>query len=100
MPENPDDFFNGTEIDEMRALRIMTMTEEEQRDMSAVDDRACALLQRTESLAREQLVGLHKGNDPNCYLTRSGSMTDSLQEYIVVAQDRAHIEQHIRQDEQ
>jgi hydrogenase maturation protease len=58
-PESPGDFFDGTEIDEMLTLRIMTMTDEEKRQMAAVDERAGALLARTEALAREQLLGLH-----------------------------------------
>lgn len=58
-PESPGDFFDGTEIDEMLALRVLTLTEEEKRAMATVDDQARALLQRTESLAREQLLRLH-----------------------------------------
>jgi hydrogenase maturation protease len=58
-PESPGDFFDGTEIDEMLALRIMTMTDEEKQAMAAVDERAGALLARTEALAREELLGLH-----------------------------------------
>jgi hydrogenase maturation protease len=58
-PESPGDFFDGTEIDEMLTLRILTLTDEEKRAMAAVDDRAGALLARTETLAREQLLGLH-----------------------------------------
>src|SRR5208282_417095 len=51
-PESPGDFFDGTEIDEMLTLRIMTMTDEEKVAMAAVDERAAALLARTEALAR------------------------------------------------
>jgi hydrogenase maturation protease len=58
-PESPGDFFDGSEIDEMLTLRILTMTDEEKREMAAVDERAGALLARTEALAREQLMGLH-----------------------------------------
>jgi hydrogenase maturation protease len=58
-PESPGDFFDGTEIDEILTLRIMTMTDEEKREMAAVDERAGALLARTEAMAREQLLGLH-----------------------------------------
>ncbi len=58
-PESPGDLFDATEIDEILTLRILTLTEEEKRAMSEVDDRARALLERTESLAREQLMGLH-----------------------------------------
>ncbi len=58
-PESPGDLFDSTEIDEILTLRIMTLTEDEKRAMSAVDKRARALLERTESLARDQLIGLH-----------------------------------------
>ena len=58
-PESPGDLFDATEIDEILTLRILTLTEDEKRAMCDVDDRARALLERTESLAREQLMGLH-----------------------------------------
>jgi hypothetical protein len=58
-PESPGDLFDATEIDEILTLRILTLTDEEKRVMAAVDERARALLERTESIAREQLMGLH-----------------------------------------
>jgi hypothetical protein len=58
-PESPGDFFDGTEIDEMLTLRILTLTDEEKRAMASVDERARDLLARTETLAREQMIGLH-----------------------------------------
>jgi len=58
-PESQGDFFDGTEIDEMLTLRVLTMTAEEKSAMAAVDARAGALLARVEGLAREQLHGLH-----------------------------------------
>jgi len=58
-PESPGDLFDSTEIDEILTLRIMTLTEDEKRAISAVDKRARALLERTESLTRDQLLGLH-----------------------------------------
>jgi hydrogenase maturation protease len=58
-PESPGDFFDGTEIDELLTLRIMTLTDEEKGAMAAVDGRARTLLARTEATAREQLLGLH-----------------------------------------
>jgi len=58
-PESPGDLFDCTEIDEVLTLRILTLTEEERREVAAVDGRARALLERTEALAREQLLGLH-----------------------------------------
>jgi hydrogenase maturation protease len=58
-PESPADFFDGAEIDEMLVLRILTLTDDEKRAMAAVDERARALLARTESLPSERLRGLH-----------------------------------------
>jgi hypothetical protein len=58
-PESAGDLFDGTEIDEILTLRIMTLTDEEKGEMVAVDERASDLLARTEALAREQLMGLH-----------------------------------------
>jgi hydrogenase maturation protease len=58
-PESPGPFFDGTEIDEMLTLRVLTLTDDEKRAMTAVDERAGDLLARTEALAREQLLALH-----------------------------------------
>ncbi len=57
--ESPGDLFDSTEIDEILTLRIMTLTDDEKRSMAALDDRGRALLERTEALARDQLMGLH-----------------------------------------
>jgi hydrogenase maturation protease len=58
-PESPGEFFDGTEIDEMLTLRIITLTDDEKDAMAAVDGRARALLARTERSARDQLLALH-----------------------------------------
>jgi hypothetical protein len=58
-PESPGELFDGTEIDEILTLRIMTLTDDEKRAMTAVDERARAVLARTESLEKEQMLGLH-----------------------------------------
>jgi hydrogenase maturation protease len=58
-PESAGDLFDGTEIDEILSLRIMTLTEEEKREMSQSDERARAMLERTESMPVEQLMKLH-----------------------------------------
>lgn len=57
--ESAGSFFDGTEIDEMLALRVLTLTDEEKREMRASDPRAEQILKRTESLPREQLLKLH-----------------------------------------
>jgi hypothetical protein len=58
-PESPGDLFDGAEIDEILSLRIMTLTEEEKREIRQSDDRARQILERTESLPEEQLMKLH-----------------------------------------
>jgi len=58
-PESPGDLFDATEIDEILTLRIMTLTDEEKREVAALDSRGRALLERTDSLSRDQLMGLH-----------------------------------------
>jgi hydrogenase maturation protease len=58
-PESDGDLFDGTEIDEILLLRIMTLTDEEKREMRAVDARARRILERTETLPPEQLMKLH-----------------------------------------
>ena len=58
-PESPGDLFDGAEIDEILMLRIMTLTEDEKREMRQSDDRARQILERTESLPEEQFMKLH-----------------------------------------
>jgi hypothetical protein len=58
-PESPGDLFDGTEIDEILALRILTMTEEEKQEVRAGDERARRILERTESLPPEHFQKLH-----------------------------------------
>jgi hypothetical protein len=58
-PESPGDFFDGTEIDEMLTLRVMTMTDEEKREASATDERARRVIERCENMPRETFERLH-----------------------------------------
>lgn len=57
-PESPGPLFDGTEIDEILTLRIMTLTDEEKEQMRS-DERAREILERTESLTPEQFMKLH-----------------------------------------
>ncbi len=57
--ESPGDLFDSTEIDEILALRIMTLTDEEKRQMKGMDERTQEILQRTEALPQEQMMKLH-----------------------------------------
>ena len=47
------------EIDEILTLRILTLTDEEKREMRGVDAHARRMLERTERLPSEQLLKLH-----------------------------------------
>lgn len=58
-PESPGDLFDATEIDEILTLRILAMTDEEKRDMAALDARARALLERTQALTAADMARLH-----------------------------------------
>jgi hypothetical protein len=57
--ESPGELFDGTEIDEILTLRILTMTDEEKREMISVDERARKILERTETLSPEEFMRLH-----------------------------------------
>jgi hypothetical protein len=58
-PESPGDLFDGTEIDEILSLRIMTLTDDEKLEMSQSDERARQMLERTETMPVEHLMKLH-----------------------------------------
>lgn len=58
-PESPGSLFDGTEIDEILTLRIMTLTDEEKRQMGELDERTREILERTESMSPEHLMKLH-----------------------------------------
>ncbi len=58
-PESPGALFDGTEIDEILTLRIMTLTDEEKEEMQQGDERTREILERTESLSPEQFMKLH-----------------------------------------
>jgi hypothetical protein len=58
-PESAGDFFDGTEMDEMLALRVLTLTEEEKAEMRKTDPHAAAILARTETLPADHMLKLH-----------------------------------------
>ena len=58
-PESPGDLFDGTEIDEILTLRIMTLTDAEKREMRSVDEHARRILERTETMPGEELMRMH-----------------------------------------
>jgi hypothetical protein len=58
-PESPGALFDGTEIDEILTLRIMTLSDEEKQEMARVDERAREILERTEAMPPEQFMKMH-----------------------------------------
>jgi hypothetical protein len=58
-PESAGDLFDGTEIDEILSLRIMTLTDEEKREIRQSDEHARRILERTDSMPAQQFMKLH-----------------------------------------
>jgi len=58
-PESKGDFFDGTEMDEMLTLRVLTLTDAEKEEMRMGDPRARRILERTEALTGEQMMEAH-----------------------------------------
>jgi hypothetical protein len=58
-PESEGDFFDGTEMDEMLALRVLTLSDSEKEEMRNGDPLAQRILERTESLTAENMMKAH-----------------------------------------
>jgi hypothetical protein len=58
-PESAGDFFDGTEMDEMLTLRVLTLTDAEKQEMRSGDPRARKILERTESLTDDAMLKAH-----------------------------------------
>ena len=58
-PESEGDFFDGTEMDEMLTLRVLTLTDAEKEEMRQGDPRARRILERIESLTGEAMLKVH-----------------------------------------
>ncbi len=63
-PESAGDLFDAAEIDEILSLRILTMTDDEKREMRGVDERARQILERTEALPQDDLLKMHGAMRP------------------------------------
>lgn len=58
-PESEGDFFDGTEMDEMLTLRVLTLTDAEKQEMRKGDPRARRILERTEALTDDSMLKAH-----------------------------------------
>jgi hypothetical protein len=57
--ESPGELFDLTEIDEILALRVLTMTDAEKAEARATDPRAAAVIDRCDALSRPEWERLH-----------------------------------------
>ena len=57
--ESPGDMCDATEIDEILALRILTLTDDEKRLARSTDPRAAAIVDRIEGFSPEVFASLH-----------------------------------------
>jgi hydrogenase maturation protease len=58
-PESGGSFFDGTEIDEMLTLRVLTMTDSEKLEMRNIDEHARRILERAEGTGASDLLKMH-----------------------------------------
>jgi hypothetical protein len=58
-PESRGNYYDATEIDELLALSVMTLTDEEKQELRESDPRGREILERTESLSPQDLMNLH-----------------------------------------
>lgn len=58
-PESPGDLYDATEIDEILALRVLTLTDEEKSEARGTDPRAAAIIDRCDDMPPEVWERLH-----------------------------------------
>ena len=58
-PESQGDLYDSTEIDEILALRVLTLTEEEKAEARGTDARAAAIVDRCDNMPPELWERLH-----------------------------------------
>jgi hypothetical protein len=58
-PESPGDLYDATEIDEILALRILTLTDQEKAEARGTDPRSAALIDRCDAMSPESWARLH-----------------------------------------
>jgi hypothetical protein len=58
-PQSPGDLYDSLEIDEILALRVMTLTDAEKSEARGTDARAAAIIDRCDDMSAETLSQLH-----------------------------------------
>jgi len=76
-PQSPGDLYDSLEIDEILALRVMTLTDEEKSEARGTDPRAAAIIDRCDDMSAETLGALHGQMRP----VRSSGAPEGLGEF-------------------
>lgn len=58
-PESPGDLYDATEIDEILALRVLTLTDDEKAEARRTDPRSAAVIDRCDEMPPESWSRLH-----------------------------------------
>src|SRR5206468_3389232 len=58
-PESHGDMFDGTENDELLTLSILALSDDEKREMAAMNPRTRSLLERVQQLRNDDVRRLH-----------------------------------------
>jgi len=67
-PESPGDLYDATEIDEILALRVLTLTDQEKSEARGTDPRSAAIVDRCDAMGPDTWERLHatmKAVDPS-----------------------------------
>lgn len=71
--ESPGDMCDATEIDEILALRILTLTDDEKRLARSTDPRAAAIVDRVDALSPDVFASLHGEMRPTSGIPEPGA---------------------------
>jgi hypothetical protein len=79
-PETPGDLYDATEIDEILALRVLTLTEREKLEARATDPRAASVVERCATLGPGAWASLHGAMRPAQQLASFGTEGGAVRE--------------------
>jgi len=79
-PQSPGDLYDSLEIDEILALRVMTLTDVEKSEARGTDPRAAAIIDRCDDMSAETLGSLHGQMTPILYSIGSSTGFEEIEE--------------------
>ncbi len=77
-PESAGDMFDSTEIDEILALRVLTLTDEEKHEARGTDAKAAAIIDRVDAMPPELFDKLHGAVRYLRNVTAGGSVAGAM----------------------